>query len=187
MKLKNYFLFYLLTAVLCIAQSCKDDDDNGPGGNQMDTFTTTCCEIPHLEGCIGGAEFYLPNAFTPNGDGINDIFYVLGGIGIKEVASFKIFDGAGNIVFEDFNFQANDPANGWDGRLTDGTITDGVYSYTIVVINLTDETSEFEGSVCCRSSFPMPCVDHEQHCAYAIQHNGNGRFDPALPNPEDCE
>jgi len=58
---------------------------------------------------------YVPNTFTPNGDGLNDIFLPLG-IGIDiEKYEFWIFDRWGNMIFE-----SEDPSLGWDGRVQGG-------------------------------------------------------------------
>jgi len=51
----------------------------------------------------------LPTAFTPNGDGINDVIYV-GGWGIKKLNYFRIFNRYGQLLFE-----TNDLKTGWDG------------------------------------------------------------------------
>ena len=58
---------------------------------------------------------YLPNVFSPNNDGINDWFYPQGGNDIQEVLTFRIYTRWGNLVFENTNFQANEPLEGWDG------------------------------------------------------------------------
>ena len=70
------------------------------------------------EGCFGSdtilideypfCQVDVPTAFTPNGDGVNDILYVLGS-GLEEL-DFKVFDRYGELVFE-----TNDPDRGWDG------------------------------------------------------------------------
>ncbi|MDI1354204.1 MAG: gliding motility-associated C-terminal domain-containing protein [bacterium] len=51
----------------------------------------------------------VPTAFTPNGDGINDIIYA-DGWGIRKLIYFKIFDRWGQLLFE-----SNDLKQGWDG------------------------------------------------------------------------
>ena len=51
----------------------------------------------------------VPSAFTPNGDGINDVIYV-DGWGIKELIFFRIYNRFGELVFE-----TNDINKGWDG------------------------------------------------------------------------
>ena len=55
------------------------------------------------------ASIAVPTAFTPNGDGKNDIIYVAGW-GIKSLQYFKIFNRWGELVF-----QSNDLTVGWDG------------------------------------------------------------------------
>lgn len=58
----------------------------------------------------------LPNAFTPNNDGLNDNFYPFAK-GYNVIKSFMIFDRWGNKVFERKNFQPNIPSLGWNGRI----------------------------------------------------------------------
>lgn len=74
--------------------------------------------------------FYIPNAFTPDGDGINDIFYGYG-IGISSY-SMTIFDRWGNNIFG-----TEDIKKGWDGRANGGAkvAQQDVYVY---VVKLTD-------------------------------------------------
>jgi gliding motility-associated-like protein len=58
---------------------------------------------------------FIPNAFSPNGDGQNDLFIIYGGLGVEEIENFQIFSRWGDLVFEKNNFQLNDPTMGWDG------------------------------------------------------------------------
>jgi gliding motility-associated-like protein len=62
----------------------------------------------------------IPNVFTPNGDGFNDIFLIKG-IGIK-VYSATIYDRWGLKVYE-----SNDISQSWDGK----NVEDGTYYYII--------------------------------------------------------
>jgi gliding motility-associated-like protein len=63
---------------------------------------------------------YFPNAFTPNGDGLNDIFKPVG-IYITNY-HLQIFDRAGRAVF-----YSGDPEHGWDGYIEGGPAQEGVY------------------------------------------------------------
>ena len=54
---------------------------------------------------------FVPNVFSPNGDGQNDKLYV-NLVGVKEFRLFRIFNRAGQKVFETTN-----PAEGWDGTV----------------------------------------------------------------------
>jgi len=65
--------------------------------------------------------FFIPNIFTPNGDGKNDYFEV---VSIPLNSELKIFDRWGNSIYDNTNYD-----NSWNG---DG-LTDGVYYYELAV------------------------------------------------------
>jgi gliding motility-associated-like protein len=58
-----------------------------------------------------GPELYVPTAFTPNGDGLNDIFYPFP-VGIKSINYFKVFNRWGQLLFSTTTLN-----KGWDGKL----------------------------------------------------------------------
>jgi gliding motility-associated-like protein len=68
---------------------------------------------------------YVPNSFTPNNDGINDVFTAKG-LGIKKFEMY-IFDRWGNMIF-----QTNDIQKGWDGTFKGTICADNVFVYKIV-------------------------------------------------------
>jgi len=79
----------------------------------------------------------VPNVFTPNGDGENDIFKPIGTS--FEPKSMKIFNRWGQLIFEDYY------GIGWDGRLPSGLkASDGTYLYRITIQPLTIPASEIE-------------------------------------------
>jgi len=59
--------------------------------------------------------FYVPTAFSPNGDGTNDRFLLYAGPEVAKVQHFRIFDRWGNLVFYQKDFVPSDPQFGWDG------------------------------------------------------------------------
>lgn len=78
------------------------------------------------------AQVFIPNAFTPDGDGLNDVLMVRGkGIIVK---TFRIFNRWGELVFEKTNFNPNDPVYGWDGKVRGVPATPDVFVYTAEVI-----------------------------------------------------
>lgn len=83
----------------------------------------------------------LPNTFTPNGDGKNDIFYVISGETVAKVNQFQIFSRWGEKVFEISNVLPNDYSGGWDGNFRGRQAPAGTYVY-VVVLGLTDGTTE---------------------------------------------
>lgn len=87
-------------------------------------------KVTDNNGCVGfisreifvkdRTAFYFPNAFTPNGDGLNDIFKPVG-IYITNY-HLQIFDRAGRAVF-----YSSDPEQGWDGSIDGNPAQEGVY------------------------------------------------------------
>jgi gliding motility-associated-like protein len=96
---------------------------------------------------VSGGRVSIPNAFTPNGDGRNDIFYVIGSQDIKIIRSFSVFDRWGMAVFQEKNIPANDPVFGWNGLQNGRPLTAESYVY-IIVIEFKDGTEQvYKGSV----------------------------------------
>ncbi|HVI46101.1 MAG TPA: gliding motility-associated C-terminal domain-containing protein [Chitinophaga sp.] len=84
-----------------------------------------------------GAGITMPNAFSPNGDGQNDYFYVIGNLDIQKVKNLSIFNRAGNKIFEAINTPANDRSYGWDGTFNGQWADIGTYVY-FATIEFTD-------------------------------------------------
>jgi len=76
------------------------------------------------------SQLFIPNTFSPNGDGDNDIFYPRG-VGLREVRSFRVFNRWGEMVFERKGILLNDAANGWDGTYKGKTLSPDVYVYVL--------------------------------------------------------
>jgi gliding motility-associated-like protein len=104
------------------------------------TYTAT---VKNIHGCVAtddihfhticeGSQVYVPNAFTPDGDGKNDILMVRSK-GIEAVRSFKIYSRWGELIFEQNNFPPNNPAYGWDGKIKGVVGSAEVYVYVAQV------------------------------------------------------
>jgi gliding motility-associated-like protein len=90
--------------------------------------------------------FFVPNTFSPNGDGVNDVFYVRGK-GLNIIPSMVIFNRWGQIVFEKRDFAPNDPAAGWDGMYDGKKAPVDVYIYTIQIICDNSTLISYHGNV----------------------------------------
>ncbi len=88
---------------------------------------------------------FIPNAFTPDGNGFNDLFQIYARDGIvKNVKQFVIFDRWGEIVHQRTNFMPTndtDTDNGWDGYLNGKLLNPAVFIY-LVEIEFIDGTIE---------------------------------------------
>jgi gliding motility-associated-like protein len=108
-------------------------------------FTTTYkVSIQDIYGCRGFGDarvvvlcnkqnFFIPNTFSPNGDGQNEIFYPRG-TGLFRIKSMIIFDRLGEVVFERKDFAPNDPAAGWTGLFKGKKASADVYVYMIEIL-----------------------------------------------------
>ncbi len=92
------------------------------------------------------SDVFLPNTFTPNGDGSNDIFYPRGK-GIRTVKFLRIFNRWGEMVFEKKDFNIDDRSTGWDGVYKGQKLPSGVFVYTSQMVCVSGEIIEKKGSV----------------------------------------
>jgi large repetitive protein len=92
------------------------------------------------------AQTFIPNAFTPDGDGINDVLMVRGS-GIVTVKTFRIFNRWGEVVFERSNFAPNTTAFGWDGKINGIVGGPDVFVYTAEVVCGNGTTFTYKGNV----------------------------------------
>ncbi|HMP25173.1 MAG TPA: gliding motility-associated C-terminal domain-containing protein, partial [Saprospiraceae bacterium] len=92
-------------------------------------------------------KIFIPTAFSPDGDGNNDIFYIYGGNDVVQVRRFVIFDRWGNLLFDRGPFLPNDPQHGWDGRFNGQEVNIGVYVYYAEIEFIDGIIEVFEGDV----------------------------------------
>ena len=87
-------------------------------------------------------QLYLPNAFTPNNDGINDFWEAFGNKKAWIRCSVEIFDRWGEKIFysSDLDFK-------WDGKYRDNYVLPGVYIYSFKVVFVDDYTVTNTGSI----------------------------------------
>ena len=76
------------------------------------------------------SQLYIPNTFTPNGDGMNDVFYPRGD-GLDKITTFRVYNRWGEIVFERSSFNLNDKQSGWDGTFRGQPLSPDVYVYLV--------------------------------------------------------
>ena len=90
---------------------------------------------------------YIPNAFSPNGAGINDTFHPFGGPNVVEVVELHIYNRWGAEIFSRSLFEANDPVLGWDGMFRGQMMNTGVYTYWTKIKFVDGQVRLFKGDV----------------------------------------
>lgn len=80
------------------------------------------------------AELFIPNAFSPNADGNNDIFAIYGNSKqIQQIQMLRIFDRWGELVFESDEVRPNKDEDGWNGQIDGRRAPTGIYVYQVKV------------------------------------------------------
>ncbi len=121
--------------------SCVDCFDPVASPKQKTEYTAT---VRNNGGCVtteqitvsvtcSSENLFIPNTFSPNNDGMNDVFYPRGR-GIMNVKSMRIFSRWGQQVFWKQNFLANDASAGWNGTFKGVALSADVYVYMIDVV-----------------------------------------------------
>ncbi|MCB0643309.1 MAG: gliding motility-associated C-terminal domain-containing protein, partial [Phaeodactylibacter sp.] len=90
---------------------------------------------------------YIPNAFSPNFDGVNDQFQLFTGIDVQQVLTLKIFDRWGELIYEANNYLPDVNTGGWDGTFRGVPMNPGVYTYMAEVLFIDGEQLLYTGSV----------------------------------------
>jgi gliding motility-associated-like protein len=90
---------------------------------------------------------YVPNAFSPNGDGTNDEFYIFAGNSVTKIKSFLVFNRWGESVYEYYNFEPNNPAFGWKGDHRGEPMDPGVFTWFAEIEFIDGKSDIYEGDV----------------------------------------
>lgn len=137
-------------------ESLNCDDCLFPIASPLET-TTYSARVTNVNGCVATDELtifvdrslgvYIPSAFSPNGDGINDVFHVFARDGVERVNELRIFDRWGEQVFFNIDAIPNDPTYGWDGTHRGEPLNPAVFVYWAEVELLNGDIKFYKGDV----------------------------------------
>ncbi len=104
---------------------------------QLSVSTQFFLTVEDVNGCVSEDELtvfvekdrpvFVPTAFSPDGDGNNDIFFINAGPEVVKINSFLVYNRWGEAVFEVYNTQPNEPDWGWDGTYRGLLVNSAVY------------------------------------------------------------
>jgi gliding motility-associated-like protein len=129
--------------------SCTDCPTPQATPQQTTTYTLTVtnefgCQrrdsVVIRVGCNDDVVF-IPNAFSPNEDGQNDVFYIRSK-GLRNVEYLRIYDRWGKVMFE-----SNSLSNGWDGTNNGKTVNPGVYVYQLKAVCSNGQPILMQGNI----------------------------------------
>ena len=103
-------------------------------------------DILHIR-YIDELDVFVPNVFTPNGDGRNDFFTIFGDEDVQSIQSLLIFDRWGTQLWEGRNLTAGNEPQGWDGSYQGEIVPVGVYVYTAEIRLDDGSTKRLQGSI----------------------------------------
>ncbi len=90
---------------------------------------------------------YIPTAFSPNGDGRNDEFFIHGDKALVNIPVMRIFSRTGSLVFERKDIMPNNNMMGWDGRFRGEELNPGIFVYYAEITFADGATEVFTGDV----------------------------------------
>ncbi len=106
----------------------------------------TASSLVNIYVLCDGANVFIPNTFSPNGDGSNDVFYPRG-TGLFTIKQARVFNRWGEEVFARYSFKANDASFGWDGTFKGQKMATDVYVYMIEILCDNNSTLVYKGNI----------------------------------------
>ncbi len=90
---------------------------------------------------------YIPNSFSPNGDGINDYFTIFGGRSVQRINTLRIYNRWGAELFRKDGLVPNDELDGWNGEYKNKPMNTGVYIYYAEIVFVDGKVEIYPGSI----------------------------------------
>ena len=141
---------YAWTPGLGLSDSTIADPVASPAKTTIYTLTVETAEGCSASGSIKVGVFgalRIPNAFTPNGDGRNDVFYVLGGPEGSTIKDLSVYNRWGQRVFQVHDVLPADPAFGWNGTYGGNPAPAGAYVYSLTMRFADGTSQQLNGTV----------------------------------------
>lgn len=93
------------------------------------------------------SQVYVPNIFSPDGNGINDLFVIYGSELVEQVEIFQVMDRWGDLLHEAENFAPGDESFGWDGNFRGRPVNPDVFVYIAELRMITGKVELIKGTI----------------------------------------
>ena len=146
-----------------------------------------CCAVAAVEDTIGKTILSIPNAITPNADGLNDAFAVFSS-DVLQISSLQITE-----QNELLSINRNDIplkrgwTSIWTPKNSSGKVVQGLYNYSITLKEIQGKEKTITGQFCAFScgedkTQTIPQSD----CNFSTQVDKSGHFDLSIPSRDTC-
>ncbi|WP_138479030.1 gliding motility-associated C-terminal domain-containing protein [Dyadobacter bucti] len=188
MKIKSTLVNAFLLVMFVILQNCNAQENPAAG----DKIYEGCCGTAPVEFPLDDKRYiYIPNVFTPNGDGINDHFMpFMRSKELMEIQKLTVVSAVGDTVLWQMEriHPGDDAKNyGWSGYRADGSRYRGKFKYVMAVcaVGFNQFVSGEACSVICEPGNKV--MKSRSGCYYASQAGPDGTLEKSKVNQEqDC-
>lgn len=189
--MKNFLKFQIIVFYFLLSFSACSQND-GPAKEYE-----ACCGAEPVEFTVdlpdsSSVYIFVPNAFTPNGDGTNDLFYPVLSTTVDHLDYLVIENET--VTGSELLYQVQDIARdelntkGWNGKDKNGISYKGAFTYTALCVTPSGSAFAIKGTAC-----SIACDEdagyfkEKEGCFYPIQSRSDGTLDRTKSNEEvDC-
>jgi gliding motility-associated-like protein len=121
-----------------------------------------CCGAEPVLINIGDTKVFVPNVFTPNGDGINDVFKPFYNPNKIKIEQISITNAEGKFVWKTEVFNPELSYTAWNGQVSKDSTYTGLFNYTVIFSDKAGVSKVVGGSACsavCNPKIPITIED----------------------------
>jgi hypothetical protein len=177
----------LALAFIAFAATSQDEDQ---GMFTINSFVSEACATPPIEAQVGNGKIFIPTMFTPDGNGINDLFQISADSNIVQIDTFIVWNPFNyDVVFERFNITEMTTANSFDGT-ENNEIKPVLYFYQISVSSQDSISQTFMGNIAslpCEVPLALAAPLSVDSCAFSTQYDFTNGYDATVDSGEDLD
>jgi hypothetical protein len=194
----NFLKFIGVYTCLIVTIAACRQDDNIVKTDPIKEYES-CCGAEAVEYRFSTGQYmYVPNSFTPNEDGVNDLWFPHFSSGLENIRAIFIFSSEDNTLIHqiyEYNLYPPGTPYGWDGRrsrngmnLGDNSLYKGGFLYQIFFeepVNVGNGATSFLGKACsilCDEDAAY--FKDKEGCFFPVQVDTNGMLDKTILNGE---
>lgn len=177
--MKKFLPFWLGMSLFITFTACPQEDP--PLEPEPENIYEGCCGTEPVTAQVGQGSLFIPNIFTPNSDGINDVFMANADANIASISNFEVINRDDSIIFQLATLIPN--AIAWDGQMGNGEGYNGYFEYRMTVSDQNGTSMLVSGNSCAfRCDTVSTVFEDLTRCHFPAQYDGNGGVDISTQN-----